>query len=104
MEILEIVNYNIDLKSNILDVSFRTIEDSEDEQRVDRIDYSLVEEYGYDITVEDFDFFTDDDDEDEFDDDYNYEEDIIVDEEELISFLNEYYMVNPTSLPKATIY
>ena len=63
MEILEILNYNINLKSNILDVSFRTIEDAEDEQRTDKIDYSLVEEYGYDITTEDFDFFEDIDDE-----------------------------------------
>ena len=106
MEILEILNYNIDLKSNILDVTFRTIEDAEDEQRIDRIDYSLVEEYGYDITTEDFDLFDDIDDDDDYEDedDFDFEEDITVDEEELISFLNEYYLVNPASLPKATIY
>lgn len=106
MEILEILNYNIDLKSNILDVSFRTIEDAEDEQRIDRIDYSLVEEYGYDITTEDFDLFDDIDDDDDYEDedDFDFEEDITVDEEELISFLNEYYLVNPSNLPKATIY
>jgi hypothetical protein len=104
MEILEIISYNINLKSNILDVSFRTIEDSEDEQRIDRIDYSLVEEYGYDITTEEFDFFDDEDDDDNYDEDYDIEDDITVDEEELISFLNEYYMVNPNNLPKATIY
>ena len=106
MEILEILNYNIDLKSNILDISFRTIEDAEDEQRIDRIDYSLVEEYGYDITTEDFDLFDDIDDDDDYEDedDFDFEEDITVDEEELISFLNEYYLVNPSSLPKATIY
>lgn len=105
MEILEIISYNINLKSNILDVSFRTIEDSEDEQRIDRIDYSLVEEYGYDITTEEFDFFDDeDDDDDNYDEDYDIEDDITVDEEVLISFLNEYYMVNPNSLPKASIY
>lgn len=104
MEILEIINYNIDLKSNILDVSFRMIEDSEDEQRIDRIDYSLVEEYGYDITTEDFDFFGDVDDDFENEEDFDFDGDIVVDEEELISFLNEYYLINPKSLPKATIY
>lgn len=104
MEILEILNYNINLKTNILDVSFRTIDDSEDEQRTDRIDYSLVEEYGYDITSEDFDFFDFDDDDDLEDDDYDLDEDVVVDEEQLISFLNEYYLVNPSSLPKAIFF
>lgn len=104
MEILEILNYNINLKTNILDVSFRTIDDSEDEQRTDRIDYSLVEEYGYDITSEDFDFFDFDDDDDLEDDDYDLDEDVVVDEEQLISFLNEYYLVNPSSLPKAVFF
>ena len=42
MEILEIISYNVNFKSNILDVSFRTIDDAEDVQRTDRIDYSLV--------------------------------------------------------------
>lgn len=104
MEILEILNYNINLKTNILDVSFRTIDDSEDEQRTDRIDYSLVEEYGYDITSEDFDFFDFEDDDDLEDDDYDLDEDVVVDEEQLISFLNEYYLVNPSSLPKAVFF
>lgn len=104
MEILEILNYNINLKTNILDVSFRTIDDSEDEQRTDRIDYSLVEEYGYDITSEDFNFFDFEDDDDLEDDDYDLDEDVVVDEEQLISFLNEYYLVNPSSLPKAVFF
>lgn len=106
MEISEILNYNINIKSNILDVSFRTIDDAEDEQRTDKIDYSLVEEYGHDITTGDFNFFEDIDDDDDYEDesDYDFEEDITVDEEELISFLNEYYLVNPENIPKPTIY
>lgn len=99
MEISEIINCNVDLKSNILDVTFRTIEDSEDVQRTDRIDFTITEDYGYDIISQDFDIFDDfDEDEDYQDDDY-YDSD--VDEDELISFLNEYYMVNPNNLPKA---
>jgi hypothetical protein len=99
MEILEIINSNVDLKSNILDVTFRLTDDSEDTQRTDRIDYSIVEDYGYDIISQDFDVF-DDFDDDEYEMDDFYDEDSDIDEEELISFLNEYYLVNPTSLPK----
>jgi hypothetical protein len=102
MEILEIISCNVDLKSNILDVTFRTIEDSDDVQRVDRIDYSDVEEYGYDILSQDFDIFGDFEDDEELENDYYSDNDFEIDEEELITFLNEYYMVNPSSLPKAT--
>lgn len=102
MEILEIISCNVDLKSNILDVTFRTIEDSDDVQRVDRIDYSDVEEYGYDIISQDFDIFGDFEDDEELENDYYSDNDFEIDEEELITFLNEYYMVNPSSLPKAT--
>lgn len=102
MEILEIISCNVDLKSNILDVTFRTIEDSDDVQRVDRIDYSDVEEYGYDILSQDFDIFGDFEDDEELENDYYSDNDFEIDEEELITFLNEYYMVNPSNLPKAT--
>jgi len=102
MEILEIISCNVDLKSNILDVTFRTIEDSDDVQRVDRLDYSDVEEYGYDILSQDFDVFGDFDDDEELENDYYSDNDFEIDEEELITFLNEYYMVNPSSLPNAT--
>lgn len=104
MEILEIINYNVDFKSNILDVSFRTIDDADDVQRTDRLDYSLVEEYGYDLVSQDFDIFEDIDENDEDYDDYIDDQDAELDEDELIAFLNEYYMVNPSSLPKATFF
>jgi hypothetical protein len=99
MEIKEIINHYLDLEKNILDVTFKTIEDDEDESRTDRIDYLLVLEYGYDIVIETLDFFNDTDDDDE----YEINEDVEIDDEELISFLNEYYTVNPNSLPKKEI-
>ena len=34
----------------------------------------------------------------------NSSEDVELDEDELIAFLNEYYLVNPSSLPKATFF
>jgi hypothetical protein len=99
MEIKEIINHYLDLEKNILDVTFKTIEDDEDESRTDRIDYLLVIEYGYDIVIETLDFFNDSDDDDE----YEINDDVEIDDEELISFLNEYYTVNPNSLPKKEI-
>jgi hypothetical protein len=99
MEIKEIVSYFLNTSSNILEVSFRTVNDDEDVLRVDNINYSVVEDYGYILESESFDFF-----DDEFEDDLYEEEKIELDENELISFLNEYYEVNSKSLPKADFY
>jgi hypothetical protein len=100
MEIAEIISYRVDLKSNILDVSFRLMEDDDETVREDRIDFSDAEEYGYDLLTEDIDvfegFFTDEDDYEE----ESYDDDAILDEDELLSFLNEYYTINPKNLPK----
>jgi len=37
-------------------VSFRTIEDDEEVMRTDNIDYTIVEDYGFDLVTESFDF------------------------------------------------
>lgn len=102
MEIIEIVTSRIDLEKNLLEVSFRTIDDSDDEIREDKIDYNLVEEYGYEIEDESFDFFDFDDEED--DEDFIFDEEVPIDENELIAFLNEYYTVNPDNLPKSELF
>ena len=60
MEIKEIVSYYFNNETNLVDVSFRTIEDEEDVVRVDTIDYSVIESYGFDLITESFDFFDDD--------------------------------------------
>jgi len=101
MEIKEIVSYFLNEESNILEVSFRTIEDDEDVLRTDSIDYLLTEEYGFVLESDDFGFY-----DDEFEEDDLFEEKttIELDEDELISFLNEYYTINPDSLPKAESY
>ena len=99
MEIKEIVSYFLNAESNILEVSFRTIEDSEDVLRMDNIDYSISEEYGYVLESDYFNFFEDDDEENDY---MNLE--LELDEDVLISFLNEYYEVNPKSLPKPEYY
>lgn len=99
MEIKEIVSYFMNSDSNIMEVSFRTIEDNDEVIRVDQIDYSIVEEYGFDLVTESFDFF----DEDE-DDSFVDEDKVELDEDELITFLNEYYTIHPQSLPSAEFY
>jgi hypothetical protein len=101
MEIKEIVSYYLNNETNIIEVSFRTIDDDDDMVRNDSINYDVVEEYGFDLVTESFDFFGDDD---ELEGDLFEEETIELDEEELITFLNEYYMVNPKALPKSEFY
>jgi hypothetical protein len=102
MEIKEIVSYFLNSESNILEVSFRTIEDEDDVLRTDNIDYSITEEYGFVLESESFGFYDDEfDDEDEV---FEEELKIELDEDELISFLNEYYEINPKSLPKPELY
>ena len=100
MEIKEIISYFLNPDTNVLDVSFRTIEDEDDVLRNDNINYSIVSEYGFELETETFDFFGEEFDEDLGDDN----EKIELDEDELISFLNEYYTINENSIPKAELY
>jgi hypothetical protein len=100
MEIREIISYFLNSDTNVLDVSFRTLEDNEEVMRTDSIDYSNVADYGFDLVSESFDFFGE-----EFEDDEILEEEKIeLDEEELVMFLNEYYTINPDALPKSEFY
>lgn len=100
MEIKEIVSYYLNNETNIMDVSFRTIDDSDELMRNDSIDYSVVEDYGFDLVTESFDFF-----DEEFEDDLTKDDETIeLDEHELITFLNEYYTINTGRLPRAQLY
>ncbi len=99
MEIKQIVSYYFNNETNLVEVSFRTIDDEEDVVRVDTIDYSVIESYGFDLITESFDFFDDD-----LEDDSYEEEKVELDEDELITFLNEYYIVNPNLIPKPEFY
>jgi hypothetical protein len=102
MEIKEIVSYFLNAESNILEVSFRTIDDEDDVLRTDNIDYSVTEEYGFVLESDTFGFYDSEFDEEE--DLFEEESKIELDEDELISFLNEYYEINPRLLPKAELY
>lgn len=98
MEVIDIISHHVDKTQNIIVVEFRTIDDEDDMVREDFIEYSFFEEFGFDKNnnmdiLESM--FLDDADEWE-DDDYDY-----MDENKLISFLNEYYIVYPKKIPKA---
>jgi hypothetical protein len=94
MEIREIIETTV--KQPIIEVKFRLNTDSDEVMRTVEFQITEIEEYGYTILTEDFDLF----DIDEWDDDEDYEysddefDDLNVDEEELISFMNEYFLIN----------
>jgi hypothetical protein len=91
MEITEIISYHINHTDDTIIVEFRTTEDSNYELRTDTVDLKEADDFGFNLFNEDFDFFDEDDEDLELDD---------VNEEELFSFLNEYYMIYPDRLPK----
>ena len=95
MEIRELVSYYIYEDTKRIEVTFRLTLDSEDEVRNDIINLEEAEEFGYKLINDNNDFFQFDDEEEEDFDDF-----IDMDEDLLINFLNEYYIVNPTKLPK----
>jgi hypothetical protein len=101
MEIREIISFYINEDTQILDVTFRTIKDAEDEIRMDQILLSEVENFGYKFANTDItDLYKDIDDEEFNDLDISLD----VEDEDVISFLNEYYLIYGDRIPKTTIY
>jgi hypothetical protein len=98
MEVIDVISHHVDKTQNIIVVEFKTTEDDDDMVREDFIEYSFYEDFGFDkknnMEILESMFLDEVDEWD--DDDYDY-----VDEENLISFLNEYYIVYPKKLPKA---
>ena len=97
MEVIEIVSHFVNRDSNVLRVEFRCMGDELDEVRTDVIEYTYVEEFGYDGGV-DYNEYFDEYEEDEWD--YDDDDEEFMDEETLLAFLNEYYIVYP-KLPDA---
>jgi hypothetical protein len=97
MEIKELITFFVDKEVNILDVTFRLIDDLDDTIRQCQND--LAEEYGYSLTNS-YLYFPDNEndlDMEEFDENE-------VDKNELINFLTEYFTINPDQLPKTQNY
>ena len=102
MEIKELESFYINETSQTLDVTFRILSDNDDEIRTDQIDLSETKTFGYNFSKDDTDdLWEEDDDEDYFD---TYGEEFDMDEEEMISFLNEYYLIYPNRLPNTQLY
>ena len=105
MEIKELVSFYINELSQTLDVTFRTLLDSDDEIRTSQIEFSEIKNFGYDVLLNKIDEFEDLIDEDEID--YDDFDDLYEDEEledEVISFLNEYYLINTKNLPPSEFF
>ena len=98
MEIIEIVSYYLTPNTKTIDVSFRTNIDNEDEVRTDSINLNEAEKFGFEIIQKD-ELFEIDEDEDDFGDEFE-----IIDEDILLEYLNEYYVVYPHKLPIVDLY
>lgn len=101
MEIKEIVSYYVDVQNEILEVSFRTTEDEDEYIRQDEIDLTETKDFAYslNINLNEFNLMEEEDSEDF----YDFEE-VEISDEEIISFLNEYYTVHSDRLPKSEIF
>jgi hypothetical protein len=51
MEIKELVSFYINETSQTLDVTFRTLLDSDDEIRTSQIEFSEIKNFGYDVLL-----------------------------------------------------
>jgi len=99
MEVIEIDSHFINRDSNMLSVEFRTTADLPNQVRVDVIEYEYVVDFGYGSPFEN-DYF-EQEYEDDIEWDFEDEDEEYMDEETLIAFLNEYYVVFPENLPSA---
>ena len=102
MEIGELISFYVNDLSETLDVSFRLVGDEEDQIRLDEIELSELDTFGFNLKDKiDIDLF---DDEDDFEDDIFDFEDEDVDDSEIISFLNQYYLIFPENLPETELF
>ena len=101
MEIKDLESFYINETSQTLDVTFRILNDNEDEIRTDQIDLSETKTFGYEFLKDETDDLWGDEDDDFFG---TYDEEFEMDEEEIKSFLNEYYLIYPNRLPDTQLY
>jgi hypothetical protein len=105
MEIKELVSFYINETSQTLEVTFRIRSDNEDEIRTDQIELEESKTFGYILTQNKSDNFYEEEEEEEEEEDYFdefFNEDF--EEEEIISFLNEYYLIYPKRLPDTQLF
>ena len=82
-------------------MTFRTTSDSDEESRESKINYEEIEEFGYGFVSNQDDSLSILDEEYDENEEFDDFENTFVDEEEIISFLNEYYSLYPSKLPNS---
>ena len=99
MEVVEIISSYINKDNNIIRVEFRFMGD--EGIRQDVIEFEYLRDFGYyeSDMLEIFETLEIDDDWEDWDVDEDEDEEYI-DDETLISFLNEYYIVFPDKIPE----
>ena len=101
MEVIEIISNFINKDNNVIEVEFRLNSDGDDLFRSDTIEFQYLKGFGYGENLLSFDIFNDVDDDWGLGFEDEDEDDVYIDEENLISFLNEYYLVYEDKLPDA---
>ena len=109
MQIKDLVSYYINDSTKTIEVGFKLENDLDDEIREDIIELQECENFGYKFIknniseikdLYDEEFFDDDDeffeDEDENNNEFN--------NQEVASFLNEYYLIYPDKMPKPELF
>ena len=105
MEIREIVSYYINNAADTLEVSFRTLDDEDNQLRNGEIPIVEITTFGYDIIKSDSDFLDDfEEGEDDFFESFLSDDVDYIDHQELLSFLNEYYTIYQDKLPKSELF
>lgn len=102
MEIVEIITFHLNNLEEVLEVSFRTNSDTEDLCREAKIPFTEIEDFGYDFHTE-YDDEIELNEEDDYFDDFE-DDDLFVDETEVLSFINEYYVLFSDKLPKPELF
>ena len=102
-QFVEIISFYIYEETKSIEVSFRLSYDAEDEVRSDVLSIEEAKGMGFDLIQDDVDFLVN-----EEEDDYSFVEDFFdietLDEDVLITYLNEYYIVNPDRLPNSELF
>lgn len=101
MEIQELIFFYLHESTKMIEVQFRLSIDSDEKFRTDMVDINETSDLGYELLVEDYDLYENIDEEE--DDDFYWLDTPSIDEDNLISFLNEYYIIYPEKLPKTEL-
>lgn len=105
MEIKEIVSYYVNNSNDVLEVSFRTIDDDDTELRNAEIPVVEITAFGYDFIKGESNILENyEDDDDDFFDEISMSPENELDSYEITQFLNEYYSVYPNQLPKKELF